>query len=114
MPLPPDIREAAVSQVERYCDERVPAEARSHIRIEHTVRGNAITIVERRPPWSELVGPEWSSTRVAQLRHDAGLWTLYCSDSNDRWWLYEDADPAPDVGPLLAAIDEDATGIFWG
>jgi hypothetical protein len=47
MPLPPDVREAAVSQVERYCDGRVPAEARSEIRIEHTVRGNAITIVER-------------------------------------------------------------------
>jgi hypothetical protein len=110
MALPDD----AVAEVERYCDERVPAEARSEIRIEYSVRGNAITIVERRPPWSELVGPEWSTTKVAQLRYDGGLWTLYCSDSNDRWWLYDDADPAPDVRPLLAAIDEDATGIFWG
>jgi DUF3024 family protein len=114
MPLPPDVREAAVAQVERYCDERVPAAARSEIRIEHSVRGGAITIVERRPPWSQLVGPEWSTTKVAQLRYGAGLWTLYCSDSNDRWWPYDDADPASDVGPLLAAIDEDATGIFWG
>ena len=39
---------------------------------------------------------------------------MYCSDSNGRWWLSDDADPASDVGPLLAAIDEDATGIFWG
>jgi DUF3024 family protein len=114
VPLPPDVRDAAVSQIERYCDEHVPAEVRSQVRIEHTVRGNAITIVERRPPWSELVGPEWSTTRVAQLRYDDGLWTLYCSDSSDRWSLYDDADPAPDVTPLLAAIDEDATGIFWG
>jgi hypothetical protein len=114
MPLPPDVREAAVSLVERYCDESVPPEARSEMRIEHTVRGNAITIVERRPPWSELAGPEWSTTKVAQLRYEAGLWTLYCSDGSGRWWLYDDADPAPDVGPLLAAIDEDPTGIFWG
>jgi len=114
MPLPPDVREAAVSQVERYCDGRVPAEARSEIRIEHTVRGNAITIVERRPPWSELVGPDWSTSRVAQLRYGDGLWTLYCADSSDRWWIYDDAEPAPDVAPLLAAIDEDPTGIFWG
>jgi hypothetical protein len=114
MPLPPDVREAAVSEVERYCEERVPVEARSEIRIECSVRGSAITIVERRPPWSELLGPEWSTTKVAQLRYDAGLWTLYCSDSSDRWWLYDDADPAPEVGPLLAAIDEDVTGIFWG
>jgi hypothetical protein len=39
---------------------------------------------------------------------------LYCADSNGRWWLYDDAAPAHDVEPLLAAIDEDATGIFWG
>jgi hypothetical protein len=103
MPLPPDVREAAVAEVDRYCDER-----------EHSVRGSAITIVERRPPWSELAGPEWSTTKVAQLRYDAGLWTLYCSDSSGRWWLYPDADPAPDVAPLLAALGEDATGIFWG
>jgi hypothetical protein len=114
MALPPDVREAAVAEVELYCEEHVPAEARSEIRIEYSVRGSAITIVERRPPWSELVGPEWSTTRVAQLRYDSGLWTLYCSGSNDRWWLFDDADPASNVGPLLAAIDEDATGIFWG
>ena len=82
--------------------------------IEHAVRGNAITIVERRPAWSELVGPDWSTTKVAQLRYDAGLWTLYCSDSSDRWCIYDDVDPAPEVGPLLAVIDEDPTGIFWG
>src|SRR5262245_24497184 len=57
MALPADVRQAAVSQVERYCDERVPEELRADIRLEHSVRGNAITIVERRPPWSELVGP---------------------------------------------------------
>jgi hypothetical protein len=115
MPLPADVRETALAQVDRYCDERLPTEASSQIRIDHTVRGNAITIVEECPPsWSELVGPEWTTTKVAQLRYDAGVWTLYCSDSNDHWWLYDDADPAPDVGPLLAAIDEDPTGIFWG
>ena len=109
MSLPSD----AISQVERYCEQRVPSEARSEIRIE-CASGSAITIVERRPPWSELVGPDWTTTRVAQLRYGSGLWTLYCSDSNDRWCLYDDVDPAPDVRPLLAAIDEDATGIFWG
>ena len=114
MSLPPDVSEPAVAAVERYCEQRVPAEARSEIRIEYSVRGSAITIVGRRPPWSELVGPEWSTTRVAQLRYDAGLWTLYCSDSSDRWWLYDDADPASHVAPLPAAIDEDPTGIFWG
>jgi hypothetical protein len=112
--LPPDVRDAAGAQVRHYCHEGVPEDMRSEMRLEHTVRGNAITIIERRPPWSEHARPDWSAMKVAQLRYDAGTWTLYCSDSKGRWWLYDDADPAPDVGPLLAAIDDDATGIFWG
>jgi hypothetical protein len=47
-------------------------------------------------------------------RFDGGVWTLYCADSNGRWWLYDHAAPARDVAPLLAAIDADVTGIFWG
>ncbi|HEY6691416.1 MAG TPA: DUF3024 domain-containing protein [Solirubrobacteraceae bacterium] len=106
MALPPE----AVARVERYCESRAPDE----MRVEHAVRGNTITIVERRPPWSEDFGAEWSSTKVAQLRFDGGIWTLYCADSNGRWWLYDHAAPARDVAPLLAAIDADVTGIFWG
>jgi hypothetical protein len=67
----------AVGEVERYCQDQVPADARSEIRIEYSVRGSAITIVERRPPWSELAE---RSTGVAQLRYDGGLWTLWASD----------------------------------
>jgi hypothetical protein len=114
MALPADVREAAETQVARYCEAGVPEHMRSDVRIEHGVRGNAITIVERRPPWREDFGPEWSSTKVAQLRYDDGLWTLYCADSSGRWWRYDEAAPARDVAPLLAAIDEDGTGIFWG
>jgi hypothetical protein len=99
----------AVAQVER---SRVPEEMHSQVRIEHAVRGTAITIVDRRR--REDFGPEWSSTKVAQLRYDGGMWTLYCPDSSGRWWLYDATDPAPDVRPLLAAFDDDVTGIFWG
>jgi hypothetical protein len=116
MALPVDVRETAMSEVGRFCAARVPETLRSQVRLEHRLRGNAITIVERRPPWSELVGPEWTTTHIAQLRYDeAGRrWSLYCRDSREHWWLYDDAEAAADVGPLLVAIDEDPTGIFWG
>ena len=106
----------AVAQVERYCETRVPVDMRSHVRIEHSVRGNAITIVERRPPWSELIGPEWTSMNIAQLRYDerARTWSLYAADRNSRWFLYDNVGPAPDVGLLLAEISDDPTCIFWG
>ena len=39
-------------------------------------------------------------------------WQLYSAGS--RWHPYDFAAPALDVAPLLHAIDEDRTGIFWG
>jgi hypothetical protein len=110
--LPVDV----LARVRRFCEERVPPEVRDDVRLECSVRGSAITIVERRPPWSELVGPEWTSMKIAQLRYDAGdgIWTLYCTDRNERWWPYDFAEPSADVDDLLAAIDEDPSGVFWG
>jgi hypothetical protein len=42
--------------------------------------------------------------QVAQLRFDPGpeLWSLYCRDSSERWWLYDDVGPSEGVDPLLA------------
>jgi hypothetical protein len=42
------------------------------------------------------------------------MWTLYWADGSGRRRPYDDAAPARDVAPLLAAIDEDRTGIFRG
>jgi hypothetical protein len=116
MPMSPTVLEPAVRNVEQFCANRIPLEMRSQIRLEHAVRGNAITIIERRPPWSDLIGPEWTRMKIAQLRYDERdrTWTLYARDSSERWFLYIDIEPAPEVGPLLAEIDEDPTGIFWG
>jgi hypothetical protein len=65
MSLPADVREAALPQVERFCEKRIPEKLRAQMRLAHGVRGNAITIVERRPPWSELVGSKWTATKIA-------------------------------------------------
>lgn len=112
MPAPPEIIEAADAHVRAYCEQR----STDDYRIEHELRGSSITILERRPPWNPAYGSEWSSLKVAQLRYDdrAGRWRLYSHDSSDRWHPYELASPAPEVAPLLVAIEEDRTGIFWG
>ena len=115
MPMPSAVRDDAVRHVAAFCENHVPVDLRGELLLEHSLRGSSITIVERRPPWSELVGPEWTSMKIAQLRYDerSRTWALYASDRNERWFLH-DTDPAPDVAPLLAEIAEDPTGIFWG
>jgi hypothetical protein len=113
VPAPRDIVEAAGERVAAYCAQRSSSD---DYRIEHSIRGASITIVERRPPWNPPFGSEWSSTKVAQLRYDdrSRRWTLYSAGSDDRWHRYDFARPAADVTSLLAAIDDDRTGIFWG
>jgi Protein of unknown function (DUF3024) len=62
------------------------------------------------------MGCDWTSMKVAQLRYDTSSrrWSLYCCDRNKRWWLYANAGPSASVDPLLAEIDADPIGIFWG
>ncbi len=45
--------------------------------MEFEIRGNSVTIIERRPPWREDFGPEWSRLTVAQLRYENEGWALY-------------------------------------
>jgi hypothetical protein len=112
MPVPRDVIAAAAEQVATYCDQR----SADDYRIEHTIRGASITILERRPPWNPAYGSEWSSMRIAQLRYvePTRRWTLYAAGGDDRWHAYEFAAPTADVARLLAAIEQDRTGIFWG
>ena len=112
----PDPVEEALHTVEIYCKRRVPPDLREEIRIECSRRGKSITISERRPPWEPEYGPEWSTSKVAQLRYEdtAGTWSLHCPDSNGRWWPYDGVEPSATVVPLLTEIDDDPTGIFWG
>jgi hypothetical protein len=113
MPGDPGIMQAASERVAAYCEARSSPD---DYRIEHSVRGSSITIVERRPPWNPAYGSEWSSMKIAQLRYDGDThrWTLYSAGSDERWHRDEFARPAPDIAPLLAALEEDPTGIFWG
>lgn len=115
MAIPESVKATALEHVEAFC-ERVPPEHRDEVRIDYAVRGNAITVVERRPPWHPGLDPEWTSMKIAQLRYDqeSGTWTLYCCDRHERWFLYDGVEPSREVTPLLAEIDEDPTGIFWG
>lgn len=105
-----------IGAVERFCENFVPVAHRNELRADFVVRGDAVTIRERRAPWHEEYGPEWSVSPVAQMRFDqtTRLWTLYWADRNSRWHRYEDAQPSKEVERLLREIDVDPSGIFWG
>ena len=105
----------AVARVRRFCDQRVPAEARDQVRLEVTTWASTITIVEYRPLWQGGPGA-WTRLPIAQLRYDAsaGTWTLYWADRNRRWHRYDHLDPTLQLDELLKEIDQDPLSLFWG
>ncbi|MGH2512589.1 MAG: DUF3024 domain-containing protein [Candidatus Limnocylindrales bacterium] len=116
MSRPPVLSDLDLAKIRRYIAVRVPDHMAGQIRLELTVRGKSVTIVERRPPWRADVGPEWSSLAVAEFRFDptGARWTLHWRDHNARWHRYDWIEPSPTIEPLLAELERDPTAIFWG
>jgi hypothetical protein len=113
VPGPPLIDVAAIRA---YCDGRVPAKFLDQLRVEAVVDGNAVTIVERRPPWREDFGPEWTTGLVARLgyTHKTATWSLFWRDRNQRWHRYTRIGPSARITVLLDEIEADPAAIFWG
>src|SRR5690606_14940074 len=63
MAVPEEIR----TRLSHWCDARVPAEERDTRQVAYTIHGDAITILERRPPAYPELGAAWSATPVARL-----------------------------------------------
>jgi hypothetical protein len=110
-----EIPDLAMRQIERWCTQRVPARLHDEIRVVCTRRGRSVTIVERRAPWAPDMGPDWTEQKIAQLRlDDEGRWSVRWADRNGRWQTYPDAPEADNPVPLLAEIDRNPHGVFWG
>jgi hypothetical protein len=115
MPLPDFVKSLVDKRLIAYCDKRVPAHMRNKITVSFEVRGNSVTIFENRAPWRpEFI--EWTKMKVAQIRYDAksAMWTLYCSDRNEKWHEYQSIPTKKNLDKILEEIDADPTGIFWG
>lgn len=113
MALPPLTRQLADHLLGAFCVRRSPADLRDQVRVSHTVRGNTVTIHEHRVAWDDP--RSWTVTKVAVVQYDPadGTWELFGFDSNARLRTYP-ARQTADLSALLAEIDDDPTGIFWG
>jgi Protein of unknown function (DUF3024) len=115
--LPTLVRKQVERELGEYCDKRVPALARHQVRLEYEIRGNSVTIVERRVPWQPVSSNEpWTRFPIAQFRFDVTRrrWTLYWRDRNLRWHRYDFLRPSPSLSDLLAEVQRDPTATFWG
>jgi len=90
-----------------------PERIRHQLRYEMEVDGHAVTIWEFRPAF---MGPGESKAAVARFRftRTRGEWALYWMRRDLKWHRYEEAAPSPYLEPLVAEVDEDPFGCFFG
>jgi hypothetical protein len=107
-------RKQAESKLKAFCDRRIPAQLRKEVRLGWKFRGNAVTLFESRPSFPDRA--TWVNIPIAQFRFDEQekTWELYQADRNGRWHWYINVVATPDFDALLAEVDADPTGIFWG
>lgn len=112
--IPPEVRDRALARLDKLIAVRAPVSEHEHHRLEVTTRGAALTLVEHHAPWQP--GGDWTACPVAQFRFDtaSGTWSLHWPRSSGRWERYDDVAPSPDLALLVAKVNEDPDGVFWG
>jgi hypothetical protein len=98
-------------------NDRTPPEARDKVRVEADHDGRSVTIFECHRPWDpDRMDPEWTRLPVARIRYSKShrSWTLFWSDQNSEFHVYDLIKPTSDVEALLREIDRDPVSIFWG
>lgn len=114
MAIPELQRERIDRDLRAYCDD-VPERVRHLLRYSFTLGSSAVELFEERPRWNDHSKP-WTRHPVAKFRYVArrAVWELYCVHRDLKWHRYELLPAARRFDILLAEVEDDPTGIFWG
>lgn len=104
-----------------FCKRRSPDHVADRLQIRYRIDGQAVTMYEHRrrfqaPGMKPRRPGEYTESPFARFRFNrrTWMWTLYWSDSRGRWHEYDRLQPTPELRFLIAEVDRDPTGIFWG
>ena len=114
MALPETVRVSALSRLNAYCERRAPESVRDEVEVEARLRGDKITIVERRAPWRPDFGPEWTESKVAQIEFHPAVrtWRLFAYDRNERRVVYPFLPATRDLDGVIDELERDPICIF--
>jgi len=109
MPLPQEELELVKELLGRFCQAR----SGSSVRVEFTIKGNRVTLIETRPLF---IDPAiMNSVYVAQFEFSPKLhnWTLHWYDRKNKRQPYPTGRNRDDFEKLIAEVNADPTGVFW-
>jgi len=96
------------------CRRRTRPEYADQLRFEREIDGHTVSIWEVRPPW-DGVGDE-TRTGIARFRfvRSRGVWQLHWLRRDLKWHRYGPAESTPDLAALVAIVEADQYGAFFG
>ena len=114
MALSEQQRQGIAERMDTYCNARIPPHARYLVRLSFRFGPRDVVLLEERPQLDNR--SIWHEHPVAKFHHvsSADEWRLYCADQHLRWHEYRPKFVGPDFESLLAEVNEDPNGIFWG
>jgi hypothetical protein len=96
------------------CRRMSPPQLADELRIVYDVDGHSVSILEERPPW-DGVG-ERTRRGIARFRYVRShrLWTLYWMRQDLKWHLFASGMAAANLAELVAVVEENRYGAFFG
>lgn len=97
-----------------FCARRSPVHARHQVRTEYRVKGAEVLMVEVRTVWNDPT--RWMDHAFAKLKfiQSSGEWQLFWQRASLKWQSYEPKPAARDLAALVAEVDRDPHGCFFG
>jgi hypothetical protein len=83
----PSLPGLGIARARRWCEQRVPDDARDPVRVECDIGPRHLTILKCRPPWCPGTGSGGTRFPIARPRYTQaiGTWTLYWPDRHLRF-----------------------------
>src|SRR5262245_28724632 len=96
------------------CRRRSPVQHRHQVRIEYRVKGHDVLIYSTQPSYRD--SSRWTEHGVAKLRYvrSTGEWRLFWLRATLKWQAYDPLPSSRAVTALVAEIDSDPHGCFFG
>jgi len=113
----------AFSEIELYrinnfvgtlCKLKAPESIRDQLRYEYTIENQDVIIYEIRPRWNKP--DEQTRLPCAKLKfvRSQNVWKLYWHRADMKWHAYDPCKSSRDLAKLIAEIDTDPYGCFFG
>jgi hypothetical protein len=100
--------------VGKMCERRSPPHLRDQIRTVYLIANHSVEVYEQRPRWRHP--EEWINSGKAKFLYTrtTGKWKLYWMRQDRKWHLYGAVSESTTLEKLVAEVDQDPHGAFFG